>query len=122
MRFYGTVGFVETQKVSPGVYQPVLIAERQYYGDVLRWSPRTETSNDKANDEINVNNQISILADPFANNHLTALKYVVWLGVKWRIRDVTVNYPRLTLEIGDIYPEEEVDSDDDSNDSPEYED
>lgn len=119
MKFYGKVGFVATRRMAPGVMAPLAIEERNYYGDVLRWSPRTEVSTDKANDEIQVNNQISIVADPYANNHLHEIKYVDWAGCKWRVRSVNVNYPRLILEIGGVYPEQEVDYEDGT---PEYED
>lgn len=118
MRFYGKVGFVETKKTAPGVYTETVIAEKYYYGDILNWSPREEVSNDKANDDLNVSNRISILVDPFAYSHLQNIKYVEWQGVNWRVRDVNVSYPRLTLNIGGVYNGKEAGDDD----SSEYED
>lgn len=118
MRYYGKIGFVETQQTAPGVYTMTKVTERMYYGDVLRWSPRSEVSNDKANDDLNVSNQISIVADAYAKAHFPTIKYIEWAGVKWRVRNINVNYPRLVLEIGGIYPEQEEENDD----SPEYQD
>ena len=112
MRFHGIVGFVDTEKTAPGVQTQTKITERPYYGDVLRWNPREEVSNDQANDELTLSNQISILADHYANQHFIFIKYVIWMGVKWRVRDVNVNYPRLNLSLGGVYPEQEVDIDD----------
>ena len=118
MRFYGTVGFVDTVKTAPGVFSQKVVAEKQYFGDVLNWNPRTEVSNSKANDDLNVSNRISILADSYANSHLQLIKYIIWNDVKWRVKDVTVSYPRLTLDIGGVYNGEGADDDD----SSEYED
>lgn len=118
MRFYGKVGFVETQKTAPGVYTETVIAEKYYYGDILNWSPREEESNDQANDELNVSNRISIMGNRFAYSHISAIKYIEWLGSRWRIRNATVNYPRIVLDIGGLYKGKEAGDDD----SPKYED
>lgn len=119
MRFHGKVGFVDTVKGGPGIVEQQVVCERYYYGDVLRWTPRTTPSSNQANDEIEISNQISIVADSYANRHLHTMKYVNWSGVNWRIRSVNVNYPRLILEIGGVYPETEEAID---NDAPEYQD
>ena len=109
MRFYGKIGFVDTTRTAPGVVSPTVVTERSYYGDVLRWLPRTTPGSTRANDEIEISNQISIVADAYANNHLHTMKYVTWSGCNWRIKNITVNYPRLVLEIGGVYPEEVLD-------------
>ena len=109
-KFYGTVGFVRTEEKDPvdhpGVYSNVT-TERSYYGDVLSNNRRFEKS-DGLNDDLNIRNEISILADPFAFENFSYMKYVVWLGAKWKITDVKVTYPRMTLSIGGVFndPEE----------------
>jgi hypothetical protein len=48
-------------------------------------------------------NNISIVADAFATENFGYMKYAVVKGVKWRITDIQVQYPRLILMIGGIY-------------------
>lgn len=102
-RFYGPIGYAETKETAPGVWTEV-ITERYYYGDVNRNTRRLQTS-DKVNDDINVSNEISIVADPFANGNFHAMRYVGFMGAKWKISNVEVQYPRLILSIGGLYNE-----------------
>ena len=100
-KFFGTIGFVEQAETAPGVWQDQ-ITERKYYGDVLRNIRRTQSDN-KVNDDINVLNEISIVADPFANQNFYSIRYVEFMGAKWKITNVEVQYPRLILTIGGLY-------------------
>lgn len=102
-KFCGVIGYVITEETEPGIYEEQTI-ETQYFGDVIKNSRRLKESG-KVNDDINVSNRISILADPFANNHFYAMRYVVFMGAKWKITDVEVQYPRLILTIGGLYNE-----------------
>lgn len=115
MRFYGNIGFVETKETSPGVWTPV-ITERPYYGNVIRNSRRWE-QRDKINDDVTIQNQISVIADQFCYTNLQAMKYVVWLGQKWSITDVEIERPRLTLSIGGVYNGLETEEDRTSSDT-----
>lgn len=102
-KFYGPVGFAETVEEKPGVYTDK-ITERYYHGDVVRNTRRLQ-STDKVNDDINISNEISILADPFANGNFHAIRYVGFMGAKWKITNVDVQYPRLILTVGGVYNE-----------------
>lgn len=101
MKFYGPVGFVEIVEKRPGVKttEPV---EYFYAGDVLRRSFRFQAG-ESVNDTITPQNQISILADPYARNHVGAIRYVKWMGTAWKVTDVDVQYPRLNLTLGGAY-------------------
>ncbi|MCM1224006.1 MAG: hypothetical protein NC548_57095, partial [Lachnospiraceae bacterium] len=55
------------------------------------------------NDDISIANEISIVADPFANENFYSMRYVVFRGAKWKISNVEVQYPRLILTIGGVY-------------------
>lgn len=101
-RFAGVVGYEILEETSPGVYRPMSIIERPYKGDVIRNTKNTEPGQ-WLNDDINVNNEISILADAYAYDHFYAMKYVVWMGTKWKIKSVEVERPRLILSIGGVY-------------------
>lgn len=100
-KWYGTIGYVETVETKPGIWEEVP-TERSYYGDLLRNTSKNQSSGN-VNDNINVSNLISIIADPYANEHFHALRYVVFMGAKWKITSVEVQYPRLILTIGGLY-------------------
>ena len=100
-KFYGNVGFAETVETEPSVWEEKIV-ERPYFGDVLRRSRRLESSGN-VNSNVNVTNEISIIADPYANQNLFAMRYVEFMGTKWEISNVDVQYPRLVLTIGGVY-------------------
>lgn len=102
MKFYGKIGFMETVETTPGVYEEQ-ITERNYYGDVMRVSRRYSGSSEKVNDDLDINNEISIVADAYAYQNFHALRYVEWMGAKWKVSSVTVERPRLILSVGGVY-------------------
>ena len=92
-----------TEEVEPGIYVEKIV-ENEYYGDVIKNTRRLREAN-KVNDDVNVSNQFSIIADPFANNNFHAMRYIMFMGVKWKITDIEVQYPRLILSVGGLYNE-----------------
>ena len=102
-KFYGNIGFEITTEIRPGVWMPTVV-ERTYRGDVIRAGYNWQNSN-KVNDDLSISNQISIVSDSFANQNLGFMKYVTYMGSKWRIQSVNVEYSRLMLSLGGIYNE-----------------
>ena len=102
-KYFGIIGYEVTKEVEPGVYVEEFI-ENQYYGDIIRNSRRLQEAN-KVNSDFTINNQYSIVADPFANKHFDEMRYIEYMGVKWKIIDVEVAYPRLILTVGGRYNE-----------------
>lgn len=100
-KWYGEIGFAETVETKPGVWVEK-ITSRNYYGDTIRNSRRLQSAN-QLNDNINISNQISIVADPYANNNFHSMRYAEFMGTKWKISDVEVQYPRLILTLGGVY-------------------
>lgn len=100
-KWAGVIGFAETEETAPSVYEEV-ITERKYYGDILKNSRRISAS-DKVNDNITVSNSLSIVADPYATNHFYSIRYATFCGAKWKVTDVSVEYPRLTLTLGELW-------------------
>jgi hypothetical protein len=103
MKFYGVIGFAETVETSPGVWKEQ-ITEHSYYGDLVRSSRRLEPT-DKVNDNVTLAEDISIVADPFAQENFHAMRYVKYLGTKLKVTSVDIQYPRLVLTTGGIYNE-----------------
>ena len=101
MRYYGKVGYALTTETSPDVWEET-ITEVSYRGEVRRVTRRL-VSGEKVNDDVNISNEISILADAFALQNFQNIRYVEWNGVKWKVSSITVDRPRLTLEIGGLY-------------------
>ena len=106
MKWYGIIGYGETEEVRPGVYKE-RITERNYYGDVNRYSRRLQSA-DKINDDVVISNELSIVADPYAIQHFHAMRYAEFMGVKWTISDVNVQPPRLILTMGGEYNAEQA--------------
>jgi len=100
-RFAGKVGFGVSTEVRPGVHKDVVI-ERTYFGDVVR-TARSADQADKLNDDLSVNNSVEIVIDEFVNENLLAIRYVVWMGKRWKVIDVEVEHPRLILRLGGVY-------------------
>lgn len=100
-RWCGVVGYATTVETTPGVWEEQY-DERRYFGDVIRASRRLESSGD-LNDDVNVSNEISIVADPFAINHFHTMRYVELNGTKWKITSVEIQYPRLKLTVGGVF-------------------
>lgn len=101
-KFFGPIGFAVSTEVRPGVWKDQ-IEEHAYYGDVVRNSSRWSASPESTIDDLTINNQISIVADPFARNHFHTMKYVSYMGTNWKITNVEVQFPRLLLTIGGVY-------------------
>lgn len=102
-KFYGEVGFAQTveKPVNSGIYVETLV-KKNYYGDLVRYV-RKLVSGEGINDDIVVDNVISIVSDPYASQHFFAIRYVKWQGVRWKVSHVDVQYPRLVLTLGGVY-------------------
>lgn len=100
-KYFGTIGYALTTETAPGVWEEQLI-EKEYYGDVLQYSKRYQPAGN-VNDDIEISNRISIVADPFAFQNFIFIRYATWMGVKWKVSSIDVEYPRLVLSIGGVY-------------------
>lgn len=100
-KFYGVIGYAATVETEPGIYEEQIV-EIEYMGDVLRNTRRLREGS-KINDDITISNQISIIADPYASNNFHTMRYVTFMGAKWKVSEVDVQYPRLILTLGGLY-------------------
>lgn len=101
MKFFGKIGYAITNETNPGIWDSEII-EREYYGDVDKFS-NFRKSSDSTNDDTEFKNTISIIADPFAYENFQFMAYIEWMGVKWKISQIDVDRPRLTISLGGIY-------------------
>lgn len=105
-KFYGIIGYTETVETKPGVWEENII-ERNYSGDVIKNARRWQAG-ENLNDDLMINNIISIVADPFATQNIQTMKYVKWMGVAWKITNVEIQRPRLILTLGGVYNERQA--------------
>lgn len=103
-KFYGVIGYVKTVEVKPGIWD-TQTTERFYYGDVTRATSSFQSSGN-VNDDINMSNAISIVADPYAIENFKYMRYVEFMGAVWKITNVEIQSPRLLLTIGGVYNEQ----------------
>lgn len=100
-KYYGQIGFAESVESPPGVYVEKIV-ERNYYGELVRNSRRLQSAN-QLNDNINISNEISIVADPYADKNFHMMRYIEFMGTKWKISNVEVQPPRLILTVGGVW-------------------
>ena len=105
-KFYGPIGYAETVEEKPGVWVEKIV-ERMYSGDLGR-NTRSLQTVDQLNDNINIANEISIIADPYAYDYFHLMRYVEFMGTKWKIKSAEVKYPRLILTVGGVYNGEQA--------------
>lgn len=101
-RYSGKVGFIVTEEKVPGVWSPGTPIEKRYYGDVYKARYKTPNG-DGVNDDIEVHNEISIVGNPYAYANFMYMRYLYWMGVKWKITDATIEYPRIKLTLGGVW-------------------
>lgn len=100
-KFYGIIGYTDSIETAPGVWTDGY-TECNYSGDVLKITRRWQAG-EGVNDDLTIDNKISIVADPFAYQNFHKMKYIEWMGSLWKIINVEVQRPRLILTIGGIY-------------------
>lgn len=100
-KYYGQIGFAESVESAPGVHVEKIV-ERNYYGELVRNSRRLQSAN-QLNDNINISNEISIVADPYADKNFHMMRYIEFMGTKWKISNVEVQPPRLILTVGGVW-------------------
>lgn len=103
-KWFGRVGYATPTETSPGVWEDV-ITERESYGDTVR-NMRRLTGAEKLNDNVKINEELSIIADPYAISNFHNIRYVTYMGAKWKVDSVDASqYPRLVLTMGEVYNE-----------------
>lgn len=102
-KFSGPVGYGESVEYPPESGKWVDdITEITYFGDAVRTLRRLKNGVG-LNDDIVVQNQVSIVADEHAMNNFSKIKYARWMGVNWVVTSVEVQHPRLILNLGEVY-------------------
>ncbi len=97
-KFHGIIGYANTTEAAPGVWKDDYV-EKEVKGEVLDLGTRW-INGYSINDNLTISTKLSIVADAFAFEHFSKIKYCTWMGVKWKVTDVKPSRPRLILTLG----------------------
>lgn len=107
MKFVGKVGYAVDEETKPGIWKHK-ITEKDYVGDIIQLSTRWLNTS-QVNEEISMANKIEIIADPFAFGNFSRIRYVEYMGQKWRVTSATpVGGPRISLNVGGVWNGDEA--------------
>lgn len=112
-KFGGKVGFsIEKEitelnddgvEIKTGRIEPDIV-EKEVYGEILKFSYGVKNNQyPSTNDDLTLSNKFSILGDPFFFENFHLMTYLEWMGTKWKISNVEIQYPRLILSVGEVY-------------------
>ena len=109
-KYYGDVGFRTSSETESGIWEESIV-ERPYYGDILKNYVRNSYRDNMTTIKTpECNNSISIVADAYANENFHNIVYATFMGTKWTISNIDVQYPRLILALGGVYNGDSVDT------------
>lgn len=108
-KWHGIIGYVESVEDAnrPGVWVNK-VTEREYFGDIIEHTNRWSAPSDSTIDDLNVDNQISIVSDAFAEENIRFMRYIEFMGSKWKINSFKVRRPRLIVTMGGLYNGEQA--------------
>lgn len=101
MRYSGKLGITQQTELRPGIWDDVL-AERDVVGTV---ETRTEAFSigDSILPQYRTTTSVSVLGDGVDKVNYSNIAYVTYLGKRWTPASITINYPRLTIFLGEEY-------------------
>lgn len=103
MKFAGMVGFELYSENVPGVYSATIV-EKPYKGTVEQETRRLYSSDETTNKDINIDNRIKIVGNPYALLNHQKMRFVEYMGTCWTIKTIDVrNYPSMLLYLGGVY-------------------
>lgn len=118
-KFFGKIGFYITEETSPGVWTSKVVT-KNYRGDIIRNYYRYDQS-DSINDNLNISNNLSIIADSFCYENLGMIRFVEWMGSLWKVTGIELQRPRVLLTIGGVYNGPETDSEEEDTTPSDFE-
>lgn len=100
-KWYGAIGYISTVETEPGVWKEV-VTETKLYGDVLEQTSRWNSSN-KVNDDTDITARISVMADPYAYQNFSKIKFAEFMDAMWEVKSASPKHPRLIITLGGVY-------------------
>ncbi len=101
-RYFDKIGYAAPSEIVDGVWVDV-ITERSLYGDVLEAFVSNQEADNKLNTDVSLQQRLSVVADAFALENFSRIKYARWMGTNWSVISTRVERPRLILTLGGVY-------------------
>ena len=103
-RYSGVVRFTSGQReTSPGVWEEAY-DEHAMTGNITRQSFNAQNG-EVINTGVILSNTISVVGDTSSFENYSNIRYVVYMGKKWRVTSVEVVRPRIIIQLGTLYNE-----------------
>jgi len=102
-KWSGKIGFSKTIETAPSVYRETY-EEKSYRGDFIKRS--LKWTGQKVNEDISINNQLSVLCNSYLTENMALIRYVTINNTKWKVTDITPDWPRVTLTLGGVFNSE----------------
>lgn len=102
-RFAGTIGYAISEEDPDALGNWVNVVQEFQFTGILLKDTKNTNSGETFNTDITLANSISIIADPYAIENFSLIKYVTLDGVRWSVTSVEIRPPRLFIQIGKVY-------------------
>lgn len=103
-RFYGAIGFeLDQRETAPGIYESSTVEERNYSGMLHKNFRKFESTANGVNDNMVLENRISIVCDNYMADNWPMIRYAVCNGVKWKVERAEIKRPRIFLTLGGVW-------------------
>jgi hypothetical protein len=101
-RVAATVGFAAgTTETKPGIFEDSYV-EHELYGITTRFSANFSQP-EKEQTDFTLGYNLSLFADAYTFENFTNIRYVLFGGSKWRVSVVSVERPKILIELGGLY-------------------
>lgn len=104
MKWSGLIGYSTVTETEPGIWTESIV-EKKTSGDLLTNMGRYSADSNTPNDSFTVSNKISIVSNSFVKENLGSMKYLTFMGSKWKISTAEIKYPRILITLGGVYNE-----------------
>lgn len=101
MKWAGKIGFATSVETSPGVWRDKVV-EKSFIADVTRYA-RRDVTDQVANNNLVASHEFSIVLSAYLATNWHSIRYIHWMGARWRVTHAEVLHPRLRLQIGGVY-------------------
>lgn len=104
MKYRGEVGFIINEETEPGIWKPYSMVQ-EVRGEVIQ-NTVSWNEGDTINSDVKFQNRISIVLSNFLTQNMMALRWITYMGVRFKISKIELKPPRMIFTLGDEYIEE----------------
>lgn len=97
-----TIGYTTLVNKGNGVWSDE-ITEISYTGDILEDNRRWLSNPEKLNEDLVLENKVSIIANPYILDNHQYIRYITIYGAKWKVSRIEIVRPRIILHTGGVY-------------------